>query len=58
MNLKSNHKVLIIGDSNTTNIEQYLSTKVALYSIIKPGATINQIVLGQEKECKVMGKQI
>ena len=61
MNLKSNHKVLIIGDShlksNTTNIEQYLNTKVALYIIIKPGATINQIVLGQEKECKVLGKK-
>ena len=57
-NLKSSHKVLIIGDShlksNTMNIEQYLNTKVAVYSIIKPGATIIQIVLGQEKECKVL----
>jgi len=53
MNLKSSHKLLIIGDShlksNTTNIEQYLNTKFAVYIIIKPGATINQIVLGQEK---------
>jgi len=60
-NLKLRHKVLIIGDShlksNTDNMEQFLNTKVAVCSLIKPGAPINQILSGQEKELKDPSKK-
>jgi len=48
--------VFIIGDShlksNTDNMEQFLNTKVAVCSLIKPGAPINHILSGQDKELK------
>ena len=60
-NLNLTHKVLIIGDShlksNTDNMEQFLNTKVAVCSLIKPGAPINHILSGQEKELKDLSRK-
>jgi len=59
--LKTNHKVLIIGDSHlkgsATKTNQFLNTKFSVSSFIKPGATINKLVSSQEKELKDLGKK-
>jgi hypothetical protein len=53
--------VLIIGDSHlkgsAARTNQFLSKKFSVCSFIKPGATINQLVSSQEKECKDLGKK-
>ena len=60
-NLNVRHKVLIIGDShlksNTDNMKQFLNTKVAVCSLIKPDAPINHTLSGQEKEFKDLSKK-
>jgi hypothetical protein len=53
--------VLIIGDSHlkgsAARINQFLNMEFSVCSFIKPGATINQLVFSQEKECKDLGKK-
>ena len=50
----------IIGDShlkgNAIRTNQYLNTKFAVSSLIKPGATINQLVYSKETVYKDLGK--
>jgi hypothetical protein len=52
------HKVKIIRDSHlrglATRINQYLNTKFEICSLIKPGASANQLVFSQEKEKMMM----
>jgi hypothetical protein len=55
------HKVEVIGDSHlkviASKINQYLSTKFKVCSLIKPGACTNQIVGTQENELMCLGKK-
>jgi hypothetical protein len=57
---KCDHKVHIIGDSHlkgsAIKINQYLKTNFVVSSVIKPGATIKQIVHSQEMEFQRLGK--
>jgi hypothetical protein len=53
--------VQIIGDShlksNSIKINQFLNTKFSVCNIIKPGASINQLVPSQEEELKDLGEK-
>lgn len=53
-------KVNIIGDSHlkgaTVRINQYLNTKFEVFSFIKPGVCVSQLVHSQENELKGLGK--
>jgi len=53
-------KVNIIGDSHLKGamirINQYLNTKFEVFSFIKPGACVSQLVHSQENELKSLGK--
>ena len=58
---KPGHKVNIIGDSHLKGadfrLNQYLNTGFEICSLIKPGATIKQVVHSQESELERLGKK-
>lgn len=59
---KLTYKVKIIRDNhlrgNAIRTNQYLNTKFAVFSLIKPGATTNQLVYSQETVYRDLGKNM
>jgi lysophospholipase L1-like esterase len=59
-NQKPHHKVLIIGDSylkgSAVNTNQFLNTNFSVTSLIKPGATVSELVSSQGKDLTELGK--